>query len=171
MASKKTSTSKPSKRVGLTLLETKKAASVPLIIEPHPRDYSGFPFITLIQYRKQPMLAIVDNASEEIIRAYVLDLCGPEHVDEEAMINTALEWYSESRNLYPISVEFSRRGMTPMTSKVYRSLNMEFVARVIGPVPVYPTGTVKSIKRRRRKPIPPGAEVMSNVVSAEEFFQ
>lgn len=146
--------------------------SVPLIVEPHPKDYSGFPFITLIQYRKNPMLAIVDNVDEESLRVYVLDMCGPEHVDEETVIRVAAEWAAENRANYPISIEFSRRGMTPMTSKIYRALSIEFVSRIIGPVPTYPMGTVKSIKRRRRKSIPSGVEVhTSNVVSAEELFQ
>ena len=152
------------------IVSESKQASIPLIVEPHPRDYSGFPFITLIQYRKSPMLVIVDNADDESIRAYVLDLCGPEHVDEEAVIHAAAEWYATNRPSYPISVEFSRRGMTAMTSKVYRALSVEFVSRVIGPVPMYPMGAVKSIKRRRRKPISQNVEV-NNVISAEELFQ
>lgn len=168
MATKKTQPAAKKTKPKLVLIENKKAA-VPLIIEPHPRDYSGLPFITLIQYRKQPMLTIVDNADDEVIRAYVLDLCGPEHVDEEKLIHAAIEWYNESRQDYPLSIEFSRRGMTPLTTKVYRALNVEFVSRVIGPVPKYPMTTVKSIKRRRRKGVPSGVEV--NVISAEHMFQ
>jgi hypothetical protein len=165
MATKKTAdTTKP------RLVAETKSTSVPLIVEPHPRDYSGFPFITLIQYRKAPMLVIVDNADEDVIRAYVLDLCGPERVDEEMVISSAAEWYSTNRSNFPISIEFSRLGMTPMTSKIYRALSVEFVSRIIGPVPKYPMGTVKSIKRRRRKPISTQIEI-SNVISAEELFQ
>lgn len=172
MATKKaTVKAKPVTTPRLVAAEPKKSA-VPLIIEPHPKDYSGFPFITLIQYRKQPMLVIVDNADEEVIRAYVLDLCGPEQIDEEAVILTATEWYNTNRVNFPISIEFSRRGMTQFTSRIYRALNVEFVSRIIGPVPKYPMGTVKSIKRRRRKPIPAGVEISkSNVISVEEFFQ
>ena len=125
----------------------------PLIVEPHPKDYSGFPFITLIQYRKQPMLTIVDNATDDIIRAFVLDLCGPERVNEELIIQVAAEWYINNRENFPISIEFSKLGISPHTSKIYRSLNVEFVSRVIGPVPKYPMSNVKSVKRRRRKPI------------------
>lgn len=148
---------------------SEKRTNVPLIIEPHPKDYSGFPFVTLIQYRKQPMLVIVDNADEEIIRAFVLDLCGPERVDEEMIIQAAAEWYSTNRGSFPISIEFSRRGITFATTRIYRSLNVEFVSRVIGPVPKYPMNTVKSIKRRRRKPIGPGVEITQK--SAEELFK
>ena len=151
---------------------TPKKMSVPLIVEPHPRDYNGFPFITLIQYRNQPMLAIVDNATDEVIRAFVLDMCGPEHVDEEVVISAAAEWYTTSRSLFPISIEFSRRGMTSTTSRIYRALNVEFVSRIIGPLPKYPMSNVKSIKRRRRKSIAPDISISeSNVILAEEFFK
>jgi hypothetical protein len=167
MATKKTGIAAKKTKTQIEAAETKKISSVPLIVEPHPRNYSGFPFITLIQYRKSPMLVIVDNADDEVIRAYVLDLCGPERVDEELMIQTASEWYDTNRVNFPISIEFSRRGMTPMTTKVYRALNVEFVSRVIGPVPKYPMNTVKSIKRRRRKTLP---HVETTEVLAEELF-
>lgn len=168
MTTKKTAPAAKKAKPRLEVIESKKT-TVPLIVEPHPRNYSGFPFITLIQYRKAPMLVIVDNADDEVIRAYVLDLCGPERVDEERMIQAAAEWYDTNRTNFPISIEFSRRGMTPMTARVYRALNVEFVSRVIGPVPKYPMNTVKSLKRRRRKALPPNVE--TNVISAEEMFQ
>lgn len=155
----------------LVATETKKPPA-PLIVESHPKDYIGFPFITLIQYRKQPMLAIVDNADDQVIRAFVLDLCGPEHVDEEMVIRTAAEWFENNKSNFPISIEFSRRGMTCVTSKIYRALNIEFISRVIGPIQKYPLSTVKSLKRRRRKPISANVEIhSSNVFSAEQLFK
>ena len=144
-----------------TTKKTKSAEkkTAPLIVEPHPVDYTGFPFITLIQYRKLPMLAIVDNADESVLRVFVLDLCGPEGIKEEDIIAVASDWYDNNRSNYPISIEFSRKGIVSSTSKIYRALNIEFVSRVIGPVPKYPMNDVKSIKRRRRKPLPIGVEI------------
>ncbi len=144
-----------------TTKKTKSAEkkTAPLIVEPHPVDYTGFPFITLIQYRKLPMLAIVDNADDSVLRVFVLDLCGPEGIKEEDIIAVASDWYDNNRSNYPISIEFSRKGIVSSTSKIYRALNIEFVSRVIGPVPKYPMTEVKSIKRRRRKPLPVGVEI------------
>lgn len=144
-----------------TTKKTKSAEkkTAPLIVEPHPVDYTGFPFITLIQYRKLPMLAIVDNADDSTLRVFVLDLCGPEGIKEEDIIAVASDWYDNNRSNYPISIEFSRKGIVSSTSKIYRALNIEFVSRVIGPVPKYPMTEVKSIKRRRRKPLPVGVEI------------
>jgi hypothetical protein len=133
--------------------------SIPLIIEAHPKEYEGYPFVTVIEYRKLAMLAIVDNADDSTVKAFVLDYCGAENVNEEKLIVAAADWYIENRTLFPVSVEFSRRGMTVDTSKIYRSLNVEFISRIIGPVPKFPMNTVKSIKRRRRKAIPAGVEI------------
>lgn len=136
---------------------TKKNA--PLIVEPYPKDYSGYPFITLIQYRKQHMLTIIDNADDNVIKAYVLDMCGPESVDEEQVISIATEWYRDYRTQFPISIAFSRVGLTNLTSKIYRSFNTDFISRIIGPVSKFPMSEVKSVKRRRRKAVPPGVEI------------
>lgn len=146
---------------------TRKPA-VPLVIEPHPHDYVGLPFLTLIQYRKSPMLAIIDNIDVDTIRAYVLDMCGPEGVDEELIITAAAAWYATNRHSIPLSVEFSRNGLTPLATKIYRVLNVEFVSRIIGPVPKFPMDSVKSVKRRRRRLLPTNIEVYSTV-DPEQF--
>lgn len=162
------------KKQRTTPTRTARKVPAPLIIEPHPKDYKGYPFITLIMYRKQHMLTIVDNSNDETIKAFVLDYCGAESVNEENLILTAVEWYRENKNKYPISIEFSRRGMTSETARIYRSLNIEYVSRVIGPVPSFPMGVVKSIKRRRRKAVPPGVEVRyidSPAIELNQFFQ
>ena len=141
---------------------TIKERTVPLIIEPQPVVYNGFLFVTLVQYRKNPILVIVDNIDEENLRAFVLDLCGPEGIDEELLLNITTEWFNTNRFHYPISVEFSKRGLTKELSRIYRILNIEFVSRVIGPVHKYPMSIITSIKRRRRKPIPPGVEIFES---------
>lgn len=145
--------------------------AAPLVVEPYPKDYSGLPFLTLIQFRKQPMLVIVDNVDDQVIKAYVLDLCGPEHVNEEKVISAAQEWFEADSVNFPVSIEFSRRGMTDETSRIYRTFDVEFVSRVIGPAPEFPMGIIKSVKRRRRKAVPPGVEVtLETTAPLEQFF-
>ena len=85
----------------------------PLIIEEHPEDYDGYPFITLIQYTNdQEIITIVDNSNDKSISAFVIDLCAQEKVDEKILITIASEWYySNAKNQYPLSIEFSRRNL------------------------------------------------------------
>ena len=141
-----------------------RAGSVPLIVEAHPDDYTGYPFITLIQYRKTHVLSIVDNSDEQSIKLYVLDLCGPEHVKEEKIIEIAAGWYEKRRTQHPLSVEFSQCGVTGETGKFYRTFNIEFVTRVIGPLPRFEMTEVTRIKRRKRKPVPASVEIHRRVI-------
>lgn len=140
---------------------TKRNNPFPLIVEDYPENYTGYPFITLIQYRKEHLISIVDNVDDKSIRAYVLDMCGPAMISEELVIGYTLEWYESGLNeTLPISIEFSRQGITDSTSKILRTLNLDFVTRVIGPFPKFETKKVRSVKRRRRKAIPEGMDVI-----------
>lgn len=143
--------------------------TIPLIIEPHPKDYNGLPFITLLQYRKIPTLVIVDNADQYIIKVFNLDLCGPENIDENILFEIAIDWYENNRTNYPISVEFSKRGLTKYLSSIYRTFNIEFVSRAIGPLPKYPMLNIRGVKRKRRKSIPQGVEIVESTV--EDVFE
>lgn len=134
---------------------------IPLIVEKHPANYKGYPFITLIQYKDQDLLVIVDNVDDKNIDAYVLDLCGPENVNEENLIEVVHPWWKQRREDFPISFEFSRLGMTDQVSKIFRSFHIEYVTRVIGPLPLFEMEEVTKIRRRKRKPIPEGMEIHS----------
>lgn len=136
---------------------------IPLIIEEHPDDYDGYPFITLIQYRDEHYLTIVDNADKKSIHAYVLDLCGPESVDENIIVSIVVDWWENRRDRFPVSFEFSRLGITSEVSKIHKSFNKEYVKRIIGPLSTFEMEKTSSVKRRKRKPIPPGMTVNKNV--------
>ena len=129
---------------------------IPLIVEDHPSNYNGYPFITLLQYKDSDQLVIVDNVDDKNIDAYVLDLCGPENVNEEKMIEVVSEWWNKHRKDYPISFEFSKLNMAREVSRIYRSFHIEYVTRVIGPLSNFGSKEPPKVRRRRRKPIPPG---------------
>jgi hypothetical protein len=141
-----------------------RGGSVPLIIEDHPSGYNGYPFITLIQHRNEHVLTIIDNADDKAIRAFVLDLCGPEKVDENQIVRIASEWYYTRNQRYPLSFEFSRLGLSEQVSKIYRTYNVEFVTRVIGPLPRFAMNEVQSVRRRRKKALSPGVEIHKKIV-------
>lgn len=136
---------------------------IPLIVEEHPEDYDGYPFITLIQYRNQHLLALVDNADNKYIRSFILDFCGPARVNEEHLIEVATQWWEKSRERYPISFEFSRLGMTGEVSGIYKAFSTEYVTRVIGPLPKFQMSEIHSVKRRKRKSVPAGVRIVERI--------
>lgn len=148
----------------MTTKRRKISHQAPLIVEDHPDDYSGYPFITLIQYNKEHLLTIVDNSDENSVNAYVLDLCGPENVNEEQFINIANEWYNAKRDAYPVSFEFSIRNMSNDASRIFRTFSTDFITRVIGPLPIFNMQPLRNIRRRKRKEIPLNVTVNHKVV-------
>jgi hypothetical protein len=92
-------------------------------------------------------------------------MCGPANVNEELLISVAKKWYDDNGLYrYPVSFTLSRYGIANEASKIHRTFNIEHVTRVIGPLPKFEMKEVKSVKRRRRKPVPQGVEVKNNVV-------
>lgn len=148
-----------------TMVKRTRGNPIPLIVEQHPEDYDGYPFITLLQYRKEHILTLIDNTDDKIVKSYVLDLCGPSKVDEEKIVSIALQWWDNNRDRFPLSFEFSRQGVSEEASKIYRTFNVEYITRVIGPLPRYEMKETINIKRRKRKPLPKNAKVITNVVT------
>lgn len=125
-----------------------------LLIESHPKDYVGYPFITLVQYQDQTLLTIVDNMDETKIMAYCLDFCGPERIDEQLIIAHAMEWFENYSDQYPISIHFAKNEMIETAAKLFRILNVNFVTRFIGPANKYTVSQTHHVRRRKRKPFP-----------------
>jgi len=145
-------------------MRKKRKQSVPLIIEEHPKEYDGYPFITLIQYRQEHILSIIDNYCDKEIRAFVLDMCAPAGINEELVISIAGDWYSNHKHDYPLSFEFSRRDVSSIVSPIYKKFNIDYVSRIIGPVYSFPMNTVEKIKRKRKKNIPVGVKITKNSI-------
>lgn len=138
----------------------------PLIVEPHPENYDGYNFITLIRYNNINYLTVVDNTDKKFINCYVLDLCKTVNLKEELVIDVAQEWYQNSKDAHPVSIEFSKLGMTTIMSKILRSFAIEYVTRVIGPLPHFSmSGTIK-VRKRKRKSVPENVRVSQKRVKA-----
>jgi len=142
---------------------------IPLIVENHPDNYDGYNFITLIQYRKTHYLTIIDNVTDKNFQLFVLDYCGPSKISEEAVITVAQDWWENKQEQYPVSFAFSIAGITNMTSMIYRTFNIEYVTRVIGPLVRFEMQEVQSIKRRKRKIVQPGVEVHNKFITLDNI--
>lgn len=121
--------------------------SYPLIIEQHPDNYKGYPFITLIVYGEAQLLTIIDNQDKHNIYAYVLDFCQIEHIDEQLILKIANKW--NNNKTYPISIEFAKHNID--IQKIFKTFNINYIKRIIGPVPKYNMDTIKKTKRKKRK--------------------
>jgi hypothetical protein len=138
---------------------------IPLIIEPYPEDYDGYKFITLIRYNDENYLNLVDNVINNTIISYVLDLCAPNNINEEKVIDVANYWYMHNKDKYPLSIEYSKNNMAEETSKILRQFPMDYVARVIGPLNIYKMSGTYKIRKRKKKTLAKNIEIVKNLAS------
>lgn len=134
--------------------------SIPLVIETYPENYDGYEFITLIRYNDENFINIVDNVINNTIITYVLDFCPRANISEEKIIDVAHEWFVTSKDKYPISIEFSKRGLVSETSQILHCFPIDYVARVIGPLPTYKMDGAYKVRKRKKKVIPAGIEII-----------
>ena len=132
----------------------------PLVVEPHPVDYKGYEFITLVRYNDDTFLSIIDNVSKKYIFGYVIDMCSPEQFEEESLIEIAYEWHSTNGNRYPISIEFSKRGLLEKAQTILRAFPLDYVTRVIGPLPHFNMVGPTKVRKRKRKEISKNIEII-----------
>lgn len=139
------------------------AGGVPLVVETHPAQYKGFPFITYIQFHNSDVLAIIDNVHNKQLQCYVLDLCQPEAVDESDFIELVAGWYNLHSHRVPLSVYMNQMNVENGSSKIYRTYNIEYITRIVGPLFTYPIHEVIVTRRKKRKsPTPlPKSKVVS----------
>jgi len=124
---------------------------LPFIKEGYPDNYTGYPFLSLVQTQDKQYITIINNHDNKELEAYVLDFCGPNRIKETSIVTLAEDWWYNGRNRYPISVEFSRIGICGTTSKIFRTFNIDNVRRVIGFIPHYPMTPTEKIHRRQIK--------------------
>lgn len=113
----------------------------------------------MLEHRRDRYLVIVDNISDDIITAYVLDYAQQEGVDLITFINIAEEWLGRSEGGYPLSFELSRLGLTGAARRIYKTFDLAYVTRLVGRSFSYDLTTPVRVRRRRASRVPAGVEV------------
>lgn len=132
----------------------------PLVVEPHPADYEGYDFITLVRFNDDTFLSVIDNVSKKYIFGYVIDMCGPDQFEEQKLIEVAYEWYGTNGDRYPISVELSKRGLIERAQTILRAFPLDYVTRVIGPLPHFNMAGPTKVRKRKKKEISKNIEII-----------
>ena len=135
--------------------------AVPLVTEPHPENYKGYPFITLIRYNNENVLTNIDNVTKTQVIGFVLDMCSQHNLNEMAIVNVARDWFESGRNKHhPLSIEFSCMGLAGDISPIVRAYPIEYVSRIIGPLPSYKMAGAYKTRKKRRKDLPDGIDIV-----------
>lgn len=115
-------------------------------------DLNNFYYLAVLQYRKNHHLVIVDNITNTQVIAYVLDYAPQAGVDLKEMLTVVTRWFYENSDKYPLSIEFSKRGMTKTANKILRRFDLDHVTRMVGKDFKYNFCEPSKVRRRRIQP-------------------
>lgn len=122
--------------------------SIPeLIIEQSNHTENEFRFLSLIEYKNQKFLTIIDNIVDNMVYAYVLDSAFQESINLEGFLAIVQHWSIQPNE--PISFTFSRMNINGETSKLYRTFEVTGITRLIGASYRFNIHHSHKIKRRR----------------------
>lgn len=117
-------------------------------------------YLSLIEYKREDYLCIVDNIRSSEIDAYVLDYADQEKIDVKNFLQVATQWFYSKSDVHPLSVEFARHGLTQWTAPIYRTFDSTYVSRIVGHGFTYDVMSKSKVRRRRVVPLPEGIEIV-----------
>lgn len=132
---------------------------IPSLIIERAEDEGNLRVLSVIEYRKENFLVVVDNITQTEIGAYVLDYAQQENLNTKLLLEIITNWYHQSSASYPLSFEFSRLGISEATNRIFKTFELIHVTRFIGKDFSYGFDDAVKVKRRRANKIPAGIEV------------
>ena len=130
----------------------------PLIIE-NVKDKANLYYLSLIEYKRDSYLTIIDNITPNEISAFVLDYANQESIDMQNFLSIANHWFYKSAHKHPLSFEIAKLGLTSQLSPLYRSFDVNYISRVVGHPFSFNLEPRTKVKRRKAIPVPMTVEI------------
>lgn len=122
---------------------------IPKLFVEFASDSGSLFYLSVLEYRTQQFIGIVNNIDDNEVGMYVLDFAEPEKVDVRMLFSAITLWFYKSSASHPLSVEFSRLGLTPMADKIFRTFELAHVTRLVGNGFQYDVSAKPKVRRRR----------------------
>ena len=132
---------------------------IPSLIIERAEDQGNYFYLSVLEYRRENYLVVVDNITDEEVGAYVLDFAQQEGMDLRDLMTLITEWFYRASFKYPLSFEFSRLGIAHRTNRIYKSFELAHVTRLIGKDYKFELLAAPKVRRRRVNRIPAGVEI------------
>jgi hypothetical protein len=135
------------------------AKKIPPLILENLDSNENHAYLTLIVYKKQKYLVVVDNIVNEEISAFVLDIAETEDIDVNWFLSVCNLWFYASSEKYPLSFEFAKLGQLDKVKRIIKTFNINSVSRIIGRIFMYNIQNKPKVKRRKIIPVPEYIEI------------
>jgi len=95
-------------------------------------DRGNLLYLSLVEYKRETYLCIIDTIGPDQITAYVLDYAEQEGIDIPNFLRFVTRWFYGRSEKVPLSVAIARAGLTKQLSPIFRSFDASYVSRIIG---------------------------------------
>lgn len=119
----------------------------------------NFIYLSLIEYKREEYLCVIDSVKSNEIGAYVLDYAEQENIDLSQFFKLATLWFYAKSDIHPLSVDFAKKGLTEWVGPIYKTFDTTYVSRIIGQAFTFENLDKNRVRRRRVVPIPEGIEI------------
>ena len=130
----------------------------PLVIE-NVKDRANLYYMSLIEYKRESYLAIIDYITNDEISAFILDFAHQEKVNMQNFLSIVNHWFYKSAHKHPLSFEIAKLGLTAQLSPLYKSFDINYISRVIGHPFTFNMEPKTKVKRRKAIPVPSTVEI------------
>lgn len=140
---------------------------IPGLVIERAEDQGNHYFLSVLEYRRENYLVVVDNITDDELGAYVLDFAQQEGMSLKELMSVVTLWFYKSSFDYPLSFEFSRLGISEKTNRIYKTFELTHVTRLIGKDFKFDLNASPKIRRRRVSKIPAGVEIKLKKTSGD----
>lgn len=116
-------------------------------------------YLSLLEYKRENYLCIIDNMTSSEIGAYVLDYAEQEDIPLQEFLSLVTKWFYGKSESRPLSVEIANYGLTERLTPIFRTFDTTYVTRIVGNAFAYNAMQKSKVRRRRVIPIPEGIEI------------
>ena len=123
-------------------------------------DPMNYQYMTYLEFGKDDScLCVIDNIDNGEIRLFILDKLKQSAICPSWFISMVNNWYYNSSEKYPLSIEFSKHGLSDVVSDIYIKLPLSNVKKITGRVFSYQMSAEPKVRRRRVKAVPTNVEI------------
>lgn len=132
---------------------------IPSLVIERASDSGSLYYLSVLEYRKENYLVVVDNITEDEVTAFVIEKAPQAGIPVSELMSAVTYWFYHAADRYPLSFEFSRMGISHLTNRIHRTFELAHVTRLIGKDFVFKLDEVPKVRRRRVNRIPAGVEI------------
>ena len=115
--------------------------------------------LSLLEYKRETYLCVIDNINSQEIGAYVLDYAEQEGLSISSFLSVVIKWFYAKSEKHPLSVELSKHGLANSVAPIYKTFETSGVSRIVGHAFSYENMTKTRIRRRKVVPIQEGIAI------------